>query len=137
MVAYENGDAADVHHLSKEICEAYWLEWLARLQQYRIRFPEHIVNEADLQVLNETKQQETHARNLESVAQSLGAKSLNSIGVPVANIGTPVKDEDVIEDEELPSKEPGADSLNSRLQEAWRKMWKNILQLIRSRGKAG
>ena len=137
MVAYENGDPANVHLLSQEICEAYWLEWLTRLQQYRIRFPEHIVNEADLEVLNEAKQQETHARNLESVAQSLGAKSLNSIGVPVANIGTTVKDEDVIEDEELSSKEPGADSLNSRLQEAWRKMWKNILQLIRSRGKAG
>lgn len=133
VIAYQNGDPADVHHLSQEMCEAYWLEWLTRLQQYRKKFPEHVVGDTILNQ-NETGKEVTQAHNLESATNSLGGKTVKSFAVPVAKLGITVKDEDVIEEEELSSKEK-TDSLSSQLVEAWKKIWKNICQQIRHRGK--
>ena len=133
VIAYENGDPADVHHMSQQICEAYWLEWLIRIQQYRKKFPEHAIVEA-IPEGTDSQQEMTQIQN--SPATSLGAKSVNSIGVPVARIGTAVKDEDVIEEEELvlSSKEEVDESFNFRFVDAWKQMWKNIFNRIRSRG---
>lgn len=149
VIAYENGDPADVHHLSPEMCEAYWLEWLTRLQQYRNKFPERTVN-VDDQDVNVGQEEATPAHNLESVANCLRAKSVSSIGVPVASLGSTVKEEDLIEeeeeDEELSSEEEQQqqqvtsqeqfDSSWFSLADAWKAAWENILQRIRSRGKA-
>ena len=146
VIAYENGDPADVHHLSPEMCEGYWLEWLTRLQQYRTKFPERTVN-VDDQDVNVGHEEVTLAHNLESVANSLRAKSVSSIGVPVASLGITVKDEDLIEeeeeDEELSSEEQQQvisqeqfDSSWFSLADSWKAAWENILQRIRSRGKA-
>ena len=143
VIAYENGDPADVHHLSREMCEAYWLEWLARLQQYRKKFPEHTVN-VDDQDVNVGQKESTPAHNLESVSNSLRAKSVSSIGVPVASLGSIVKDEDLIEEEELSSEDQQQqitsqeqfDSSKFSLAGTWKAAWENILQRIRSRGKA-
>ena len=148
VIAYENGDPADVHHLSPEMCEAYWLEWLTRLQQYRTKFPERTVNVDDQDVNVEV----TPPHNLESVANSLRAKSVSSIGVPVTSLGITVKDEDLIEeeeDEELSSEEQQQqqqqqqvtsqeqfDNSTFSLVDTWKAAWENILQSIRSRGKA-
>jgi len=115
------------------MCEAYWLEWLTRLQQYRKKFPEHVVGDTILNQ-NETGKEVTQAHNLESATNSLGGKTVKSFAVPVAKLGITVKDEDVIEEEELSSKEK-TDSLSSQLVEAWKKIWKNICQQIRHRGK--
>lgn len=135
VIAYENGDPADVHHLTQEICEAYWLEWLMRLQQYKNRFPEHFILEAD-SIKNEAEQELTPVPTVGSVATSLGAKSLKSIGVPVKSLGTVVKDEDVIEEEkELSSKVTFDDSLSSRILDTWKQIWKNVFDRIRSRRK--
>lgn len=35
MIAYENGDPADVHIMNEELCEEYWDKWLIRLHQYK------------------------------------------------------------------------------------------------------
>ena len=135
VIAYENGDPAHVHHLTQEICEAYWLEWLMRLQQYENKFPEHFIHEAVSKV-NEEEQELRHVPTVGSVATSLGAKSLKSIGVPVESLGTVVKDEDVIEEEkELCSKETFDDSLSSRIVGTWKQIWKNVFDRIRSRRK--
>lgn len=135
VIAYENGDPADVHHLTQEICEAYWLEWLMRLQQYKNKFPEHFIHEA-VSIKNEAEQELTPVPTVGSVATSLGAKSLKSIGVPVKSLGTVVKDEDVIEEEkELSSKVTFDDSLSSRILDTWKQIWKNVFDRIRSRRK--
>lgn len=133
VIAYENGDPADVHHMSQQICEAYWLEWLIRIQQYRKKFPELAIVEA-IPEGTDSQQEMTQIQN--SPATSLGAKSVNSIGIPVARLGTAVKDEDVIEEEELvlSSKEEVDESFNFRFVDAWKQMWKNIFNRIRSRG---
>lgn len=135
VIAYENGDPAHVHHLTQEICEAYWLEWLMRLQQYKNKFPEHFIHEA-VSIKNEAEQELTPVPTVGSVATSLGAKSLKSIGVPVKSLGTVVKDEDVIEEEkELSSKVTFDDSLSSRILDTWKQIWKNVFDRIRSRRK--
>ena len=135
VIAYENGDPAHVHHLTQEICEAYWLEWLMRLQQYKNKFPEHFIHEAVSRV-NEAEQELTHVPTAGSVATSLHGKSLKSIGVPVESLGTVVKDEDVIEeDKEISSKETFEDSLSSRIIDSWKQIWKNVFDRIRSRRK--
>ena len=135
VIAYENGDPAHVHHLTLEICEAYWLEWLIRLQQYKNKFPEQFIHEAVSRV-NEAEQELTRVPTVGSVATSLGAKSLKSIGVPVESLGTVVKDEDVIQEEkELSSKETFDDSLSSRIVDTWKQIWKNVFDRIRSRRK--
>lgn len=151
VIAYENGDPADVHHLSQELCETYWLEWLTRLQQYRQKFPERFITEPDLEA-NDTGQEMHQTPKFETATDSLDAKSVNftgvpvpvnSIGVPVARLGKTVKDEDVIEDEEDEevSYKERFQNLHAWLAaikspEAWEKLWKNILQNIRFRGKA-
>lgn len=141
VIAYENGDPADVHHLSQELCEKYWQEWLARLQQYRSKFPERAITQDDSEV-NEAGQEMYQSHKFEKATNSLRAKSVNSIGVPVTRLGTVIKDEDVLEgeDEDLSSNERFY-SLHAWLvaiksPEAWKKLWKNILQRIRFRGKA-
>lgn len=35
MIAYENGDPADVLIMNEELCEEYWDKWLIRLNQYK------------------------------------------------------------------------------------------------------
>ena len=144
VIAYENGDPADVHHLSPEMCEAYWLEWLTRLQQYRNKFPERTVY-VENQDVNVGHDEVTPAHNLEPVANSLRAKSVSSIGVPVTSLGITVKDEDLIEEEEgegLSSDEQQQvtsqeqfDSSTFSLVDTWKAAWENILQRVRSRGK--
>ena len=141
VIAYENGDPADIHHLSQELCEKYWQEWLARLQQYRSKFPERVITEDESKV-NETGQEMYQSHRLEKATDSFGGKSVNSIGVPVASLGTVIKDEDVFEEgeEDLSSKERFY-SLQAWLAaikspEAWKKLCKNILQRLRFRGKA-
>ncbi|KAL9968525.1 hypothetical protein ACROYT_G020632 [Oculina patagonica] len=140
VIAYENGDPADVHHLSQELCEKYWQEWLTRLQQYRSKFPERAITE-DEQKVKETGQEMYESHRFEKATDSLQAKSVNSIGVPVTRLGTVIKDEDVLEGEEedLSSKERFY-NLHAWLAavkspKAWKKLWKNILQRIRFRGK--
>ena len=36
MVAYTNGDPAQVHEISSETLHMYWRYWLERLQDYHI-----------------------------------------------------------------------------------------------------
>ncbi|XP_031548638.1 uncharacterized protein LOC116286306 [Actinia tenebrosa] len=35
VIAYENGDPADVHIMNEQLCEEYWEKWLIRLHQYK------------------------------------------------------------------------------------------------------
>lgn len=140
VIAYENGDPADVHHLSREMCEAFWLEWLMRLEQYRIKFPEHNVSIAYLRE-NGTDQELSHAHDKGSMAASQGAKYLSSIGVPVAQLGTVIKDEDLIEEEKLSSKdqqpisEEQSEGFKLWPTDTWKTAWKNILEHLHFRGK--
>ncbi|XP_067133487.1 mitochondrial genome maintenance exonuclease 1-like [Centruroides vittatus] len=34
IIAYENGDPAEVHYMPSALCNVYWKEWLKRLRQY-------------------------------------------------------------------------------------------------------
>lgn len=138
VIAYENGDPADIHHMSPEICEKYWLEWLMRLQQYRRTFPQHVTTDIDLEV-NKTEQEMYQGHKIEKVTEFVRSKSVNSIGVPVASLGRVIRDEDVLEEEteegDLSSKER-FHSLHAWLAafkspDAWKKMWQNILQRVR------
>ena len=142
VIAYENGDPAHVHHMSQEMCEKYWLEWLVRLQQYRKIFPQHVITDVDLEI-NKTGQETYHDQKIEKVTEFVRMKSVNSIGVPVASLGRVIKDEDVLEDEEegdLSSKERFY-SLNAWLAaltspDALKKLWRDIRQRIRFGKKA-
>lgn len=104
VIAYENGDPADVHHLSKEMSEVYWLEWLMRLQQYKKKFPETGDTSANMDA-SVTEKITTPVHHFETLAKTVGAKSMSNIGVPLTQIGKTVKDEDVVEDNEMPSHE--------------------------------
>lgn len=104
VIAYENGDPADVHHLSKEMFEVYWLEWLMRLQQYKKKFPETGDTSANMDA-NVTEKITTPVHHFETLAKTVGAKSMSNIGIPLSQIGKTVKDEDVVEDNEMPSHE--------------------------------
>lgn len=139
VIAYENGDPADIHHMSPEICEKYWLEWLMRLQQYRRTFPQHVTTDTDLEV-NKTGQELYQDRKIQKVTEFVRTKSVNSIGVPVASLGRVIRDEDVLEEEteegDLSSKEERFHSLHAWLAafkspDAWKKLWQNILQRVR------
>lgn len=138
VIAYENGDPADIHHMSPEICEKYWLEWLMQLQQYRRTFPQHVTTDIDLEV-NKTEQEMYQGHKIEKVTEFVRSKSVNSIGVPVASLGRVIRDEDVLEEEteegDLSSKER-FHSLHAWLAafkspDAWKKLWQNILQRVR------
>lgn len=142
VIAYENGDPADIHHMSQEICEKYWLEWLMRLQQYRRTFPAQTLIDTDLEV-NKTGQEMYQGCKIEKVTEKV---SVNSIGVPVASLGRVIKDEDVLdqEDEEedidLSLKERFLSLLASlagiKSPDSWKKLWRDICQLIRFGRKA-
>ena len=135
VIAYENGDPADVHHLSKEMFEAYWLEWLMRLQQYKKKFPETVDTSPNVDA-SVTEKITTPVPNFETVAKTLGAKSLSNIGIPVTQIGKTVKDEDVIEDNELPSREKDfalqeeSNSSGFRSKKTWKTSWKDFIYSI-------
>ena len=140
VIAYENGDPADIHHMSPEICEKYWLEWLMRLQQYRRTFPQHIATDNDLEV-NKTGQEMYQGHKIDKVTEFVRTKSVNSIGVPVASLGRVIRDEDVLEEEpdedvrNLSSKERFHSLLAwlaaFKSPDAWKKLWQDILQLVR------
>lgn len=145
VIAYENGDPADIHHMSKEICEKYWLEWLMRLQQYRRTFPAQTLIDTDLEV-NKTGQEMYQGHKIEKVTEVTEKVSVNSIGVPVASLGRVIKDEDVLEQED---KEEDSDlSLREKFlsllaslaavksPNPWKKLWRDICQLIRFGRKA-
>lgn len=142
VIAYENGDPADIHHMSQEICEKYWLEWLMRLQQYRRTFPAQTLIDTDLEV-NKTGQEMYQGCNIEKVTEKV---SVNSIGVPVASLGRVIKDEDVLdqedeeEDSDLSLKERFLSLLASlaaiKSPDSWKKLWRDICQLIRFGRKA-
>ena len=104
VIAYENGDPADVHCLSQEMCESYWLEWLARLQQYRKKFPECVISETDSEA-RETRDDVHEGCKFEASTDSPRSRSVNSIGVPLKSLGRIVKDEDVIDDEKVVDEE--------------------------------
>ena len=140
VIAYENGDPADIHHMSPEICEKYWLEWLMRLQLYRRTFPQHVATDNDLEV-NKTGQEMYQGHKIDKVTEFVRTKSVNSIGVPVASLGRVIRDEDVLEEEpeedvrDLSSKERfhilHAWLAAFKFPDAWKKLWRNILQLVR------
>lgn len=142
VIAYENGDPADIHHMSQEICEKYWLEWLMRLQQYRRTFPAQTLIDTDLEV-NKTGQEMYQGCKIEKVTEKV---SVNSIGVPVASLGRVIKDEDVLdqedeeEDSDLSLKERFLSLLASlaaiKSPDSWKKLWRDICQLIRFGRKA-
>lgn len=142
VIAYENGDPADVHCLSQEMCESYWLEWLARLQQYRKKFPEHVISETDSEA-RETGNNMHEGLQFETLTDPLKSRSVNSIGVPVTSLGKIVKDEDVIDDdkgvdeEEFPSKRRfyGFSALLAMIKspEALKRLCQNILQRVSSK----
>lgn len=138
VIAYENGDPADIHHLSHDLCKKYWLEWLARLQQYTNKFPECSFSED----VNETGQEMSSSYKFEKASESLQAKSVNSIGVPVASLGKVIKEEDLLEEgeeeeeeEEISSKECfyslRAWLASVKSPETWKRLWKNVLERIR------
>ena len=140
VIAYENGDPADIHHMSPEICEKYWLEWLMRLQQFRRAFPQHVTTDTDLES-NKTGQEMYQGHKIDKVTEFVRTKSVNNIGVPVASLGRVIRDEDVLEEEpdkdvrDLSSKER-FHSLHAWLSafkspDAWKKLWRDILQLVR------
>lgn len=139
VIAYENGDPADVHHMSQEICEKYWLEWLMRLQQYRRTFPAQTLIDTDLEV-NKTGQKMYQGCKIEKVTEFGRKHSVNSIGVPVASLGRVIKDEDVLEqedeeeDSDLSLKERFLSLLASlaaaKSPDSWKKLWRDICQLI-------
>lgn len=104
VIAYENGDPADVHHLSKEMFKVYWLEWLMRLQQYKKKFPETGDTSTNMDA-NVAEKITTPVHHFETMATTVGAKSMSGIGIPLTQIGKTVKDEDVVEDNEMPSRE--------------------------------
>ena len=144
VIAYENGDPADIHHMSQEMCEKYWLEWLMRLQQFRRTFPAQCVTtDADLEI-NKTGQEMYQGHKIEKM--TVKEKSVNSIGVPVASLGRVIKDEDILEDEM--EEEEGDLSFKERFHSlhAWlaafkspdsrKKLWRDIRQLIRFGRKA-
>ena len=140
VIAYENGDPADIHHMSPEICEKYWLEWLMRLQLYRRTFPQHVATDNDLEV-NKTGQEMYQGHKIDKVTEFVRTKSVNSIGVPVASLGRVIRDEDVLEEEpdedvrNLSSKERFHSLLAwlaaFKSPDAWKKLWRDILQLVR------
>ena len=125
IIAYENGDPADVHYLPKETCEMYWLEWLIRLQQYRKRFPELVIDST-------YREQNLTIIDSKPVAKSLGAQSLTNIGMPVMKIGRIVKDEDVIEKGELSPKgeQPASQEVFSNSGSWSLRAWKTALKRV-------
>ena len=137
VIAYENGDPADVHHMSQEICEKYWLEWLMRLQQYRRTFPQHVTTDTDLLEENKTGHEMYQGHKIEKVTEFVRTKSVNSIGVPIASLGRVIRDEDLLEqeeDKELSSEEK-FHSLRAWLAafkspDVWKKLWRDILHLV-------
>ncbi|XP_068700661.1 mitochondrial genome maintenance exonuclease 1-like [Montipora foliosa] len=124
IIAYENGDPADVHYLPKEMCETYWLEWLIRLQQYRKRFPELVIDSTYLE--------QNLTIDSKPVAKSLGGQSLTNIGTPVTKIGRIVKDEDVIEKGELSPKieQPASQEVFSNSGSWSLRAWKTALKRV-------
>ena len=145
VIAYENGDPADVHCLSQEMCESYWLEWLTRLQQFRKKSPERIIIEPDVE-FSETAGNEMYESHKFETTDSLKSRSVNSIGVAVASLGKIIKEEDiiddekVIDDEEFPASKKRFYGLFALLAvikspEAWKKLCENILQHFPFRGK--
>lgn len=145
VIAYENGDPADIHQMSQEICEKYWLEWLMRLQQYRRTFPAQTLMDTDLEV-NKTGQEMYQGCKIEKVTEFGRKHSVNSIGVPVASLGRVIKDKDVLEqededeDSDLSLKERFPSLFGSlaavKSPDSWKKLWRDICQLIRFGRKA-
>ena len=108
-----------------------------RLEQYRKKCPEHMVSVAYLRE-NGTDQEVSQAYNM----GSQGAKYLSSIGIPVAQLGTVIKDEDLLEEEELSSKDLQLTSAQEQSEgfklwptDTWKTVWKNILERLRFTGK--
>lgn len=144
VIAYENGDPADVHCLSQEMCESYWLEWLARLQQYRKKFPECVISETDSEA-RETRNDVHEGCKFEASTDSPRSRSVNSIGVPLKSLGRIVKDEDVIDDEKVVDEEEflskrrfyGFSALLAMIKspEALKRLCQSILQRVSSKGK--
>ena len=126
--------------MSPEICEKYWLEWLMRLQQFRRAFPQHVTTDTDLEV-NKTGQEMNQGHKIDKVTEFVRTKPVNSIGVPVASLGRVIRDEDILDEEPeddvryLSSKER-FHSLHAWLAafkspDVWKKLWHDILQLVR------
>ena len=129
VTVYQDGFPADVHHISQEMLAGYWDTWLARLHQYRRRFP---------QIELDTRHTEKEAQHFNTMADCFSAKSVNSIGTPLAKLGALVKDEDVIKEEQFQKK--NASSLFSwlerlRIGSGWKESCREFLQSFRFRGK--
>lgn len=98
VIVYEDGREADVHIMTKEICEEYWEKWLQRLAEYHDNIPHRQLNS-----MRGGMQDPALAPNVGSLLNQKnrsdlrrGAKTVTSIGVPLHLFAKVVKDEDII-----------------------------------------
>ena len=136
VIAYGDGHPADVHQIPQEMFGKYWEEWLARLHQYREKFPLPSLSASDQEV-PKPKQEPRYVGAMYPETNSLSAKSVYSIGTPIEKLGTVVKEDDVEKELTLQKDINGlyAWLMGVKSHNRWKQYLTTFLQLLHSRRK--
>lgn len=98
VIAYKNGDPADVLMMSTEKCKEYWELWLARLEEYQLRFPD--VEPRDQAGFPDNIACEKSEAK-EAIFETLRPRAVHSIGTPLKNLGNVLRDEDFVRERSI------------------------------------